>query len=171
MFWRSQSRGARAPSHKSSGPPTLRSNVVRWQANFSGGTLGGVPSFIEPEAGAGDVDEGEVVAGSFVVARSDGAKAFEVVEEDLDEVAEPVELSDEAVLARALRHRVDDRTHTLGTDGLQEVIRVIAAVADESLATGVSEQLVGSRYFVALARRERDVERPALGVDDGVELG
>jgi hypothetical protein len=117
------------------------------------------------------VDEGEVVAGSLVVARSDGAKAFEIVEEDLDEVAQGVELSNEAVLAGPLRHGVDDRTHPLGTDGLEKVIRVVAAVADERLATGVSEQLVGSRYFVALARRECNVERPALGVDDGVELG
>jgi hypothetical protein len=51
------------------------------------------------------------------------------------------------------------------------VIRVVAAVADERLAAGVSKQLVGSGYFMALARRERDVDRAALGVDDGVELG
>jgi hypothetical protein len=35
----------------------------------------------------------------------------------------------------------------------------------------VAKQLLGDDHFVALPRRERDVDRAAVGVDNGVELG
>ena len=55
--------------------------------------------------------------------------------------------------------------------GVDELVGVVARVADEGLTASVVEQLLGGDHFVALARRERDVDRAAFGVDDGVELG
>ena len=49
-------------------------------------------------------------------------------------------------------------------------IRVVASIADERAAASVGEQFVGNDHFVPLPRRERDVERAAFDVDDGVEL-
>ncbi len=66
---------------------------------------------------------------------------------------------------------MDDGPHAFVADRLQEAIRVVAGIANERFAASVSKQLVGGDYFVPLPRRERDVEGPALGVDDGVELG
>jgi len=54
------------------------------------------------------------------------------------------------------------------TDAIGKIIS--GTVSDEHLAVRVGQELVGRDHFVALARRERDVERAALGVDDGVEL-
>jgi hypothetical protein len=54
---------------------------------------------------------------------------------------------------------------------LDELVGVVACVADEGLASGVAKQLLGGDHFVAVPRRERDVDRAALGVDDGMELG
>ena len=66
---------------------------------------------------------------------------------------------------------VDDRLHSLGSNGLSERVRVVAGVADECLAASVREKLVGGDHLVPLAGRERDVDRPRFRVDDGVELG
>ena len=52
-----------------------------------------------------------------------------------------------------------------------EVIGVVAGVTDERVALRVIEQLEGRNHFVALSRRQRDVERPRFRVDDRVDLG
>ena len=53
---------------------------------------------------------------------------------------------------------------------LAEAVRVVTGVRDECLAPGVGKELVGNDHFVPLPRRERDVDRAAFGIDDGVEL-
>ena len=65
---------------------------------------------------------------------------------------------------------MNDRLHALAPDGLAEVVRVVAGVADEGLAASVLKQLAGGDHFVPLPLRERDVERAGFGVDEGVEL-
>jgi hypothetical protein len=55
--------------------------------------------------------------------------------------------------------------------GLTETVRVVTGICDERLAVGVGKELIGHHHFVPLPRRERDVDRPTFGVDDGVELG
>jgi hypothetical protein len=55
--------------------------------------------------------------------------------------------------------------------GVKEVVRVVASIAEEGLASGMGKQLLGGGHFVVVPRRERDVDRTALGVDNGVELG
>ena len=51
-----------------------------------------------------------------------------------------------------------------------EGVRIVAGVADQRFAICLREQLFGDRHLVPLARRQRDVERAALRVDDGMEL-
>jgi hypothetical protein len=53
---------------------------------------------------------------------------------------------------------------------LHEGVRIVAGVADQRFAICLREQLLGDRHLVPLARRQRDVERAALRVDDGMEL-
>ena len=103
--------------------------------------------------------------------RRDGSKAFEVVEEDFDEVALAIELSSEPRFDVALGLRVNDGLHSPIADGLKKAIRVVSGVTDERFASGVFEQLIGCHHFVPLPRRERDVDGPPLRVDDGVEFG
>ncbi len=62
------------------------------------------------------------------------------------------------------------RLHSPAPHGGAKSVRVVTRIRDHRLAVSLREQLVGHHHFVALARREREVERAALGVDDGVEL-
>jgi len=117
------------------------------------------------------VDQREIVARGLVVAGRDGAKPLQVVKEDLDEIALAIELANEAMFDFSLGLRVDDGLHAARADGSDELVRVVTGVADESFPTSVEEQLLGGDHLMALPRRERDVDRAAFGVDDGVEFG
>ena len=102
------------------------------------------------------MNEGEVVARGLVVPGRDGAEALESVKEDFHEVA--------------LGLGVDYRPHAARANCQPERIRVVACVADERASAGVSQQLSGGDQLVALAGSQRDVDRPRLRVDDGVEF-
>ena len=66
---------------------------------------------------------------------------------------------------------MDDGFHPASEDSLQESVRIVAGITDEVSAASVREQLLGGYLFVALAGRQRDVDRARFRVDDGVELG
>ncbi len=53
----------------------------------------------EPEPGAHDLNEREVVTGGFLVPCSNGSEAFQIVEEDFDEIPLSLELPHEGKLA------------------------------------------------------------------------
>ena len=63
---------------------------------------------------------------------------------------------------------MNDRSHALAAHRPYEVIRVVAGIANQSLAMRVRKQLLGGYQLVPLARRQRDIERTRFGVDDGV---
>jgi hypothetical protein len=54
---------------------------------------------------------------------------------------------------------------------LTEVIRIVPAIANEGFAARVLEKIKRHYHFVPVPRRERDVDRTPLGIDDCVELG
>ena len=114
------------------------------------------------------MDECEIVARSLLVARGDGAKSFESVEKDLDQVALPIERAVEPMLLLPLGLRMNDGFHASLANRPHEVVRVVAGIANQSLAMCVGKQLLGGNHLVPLARRQRDVERTCFRVDDGV---
>lgn len=116
--------------------------------------------------------DGEVVASGFVVAGRHGAQALEVMEEDFDPEACSVKAFVEPAAVPLPRGiAADDYAHAAAPNVVYELVGVVAAVADESFALGVGEQLAGNAHFVAVALGERDVERPRLGVDDNMDFG
>jgi len=117
------------------------------------------------------VNEREEIARSLLVARGDGAKALQGMEEGFDEVALAIEPSNESGFDLALGLGMDDGLHAACAHRREEIVGVVPSVADESLASRVREEFLCGDHLVALPRRERDVDRTALGVDDGVEFG
>jgi hypothetical protein len=93
------------------------------------------------------------------------------VEANLDEVANPIELAIKRQRSLALGLRVNDSLDASRLDLLAELVRVVTGIADESAAVSVVEELSSGHHLVALARRQRDVERPAFRVDDRVDFG
>jgi hypothetical protein len=80
------------------------------------------------------VDQGEVVPGGLLEARGDGAKALQVVKEDLDSVATSVAASVEARLTLSGRIGVDDRFE-LTSLGWDYVVRFRGYVLVEHAGT------------------------------------
>ncbi len=117
------------------------------------------------------MDEREVVASSLLESGRDGAEALERVEEAFDAVALSIELPIQPVLHEPLRLRVDDGLHPSVAHGLNEAVGIVAGVADERFSSRVREEHVGGDHLVAVALRERDVDRTTFGVGDGVEFG
>jgi len=64
----------------------------------------------------------------------------------------------------------DDCAHATSSHRATNGVGVVAAIRDHGLALCMFEKLFGDGRLVLLARRDLDVERAALRVDDGVEL-
>lgn len=93
------------------------------------------------------------------------------MEEQLDEVALPVELAVLGDGACPLWLRADDRLDAACLKLRAELVRVVSGIADQRVAAGVVEELRRRDQFVALAWCQRDVERPPFRVDDRVDFG
>ena len=79
----------------------------------------------------------EVVPRCFVVASGEASKALEVMEEDLDEVALPIEPAVEATLSLSCRIAADHRLDAFASECFDDSVGVIARVRNEGLALGV----------------------------------
>ena len=108
--------------------------------------------------------------GRLLIARRDRPKAFDAVNEQLDVVADAVELAIESALALATGIAVDNRLHAVGTHDFDDPIGIVGCVGDERATARMRDQRIRHRGIVLLARGQRDVDRPALGIDEGMEL-
>src|SRR5208283_2437388 len=116
------------------------------------------------------MDEGEEVAGGFLIAGGQSTEAFESMEEMLDQVAKRVQLSVLGESSRPVHLGADDGPHAEHPDQVAEPVRVVPTVADDGLTDGVEEQLVGLGHLVALARGQLDVSGPPLEVDESMNF-
>ena len=108
--------------------------------------------------------------GRFLVARRDRAKAFDPVDEHLDVVADAIELAVEAALDLSARIAVNDRLHPVSAHAVHDPIGIVSSVGDKCATSRTRDQHLGHRGVMLLAGGQRDVDRPALGIDKGVEL-
>jgi hypothetical protein len=92
------------------------------------------------------------------------------VKEQLDEIALAVELAVDASLLGSVLARRNDSLDLAEFQLLQNGVRVVAAVAEASFACDEVDELVCDSAVVLLAWRDDDLERPALQIDDGVNL-
>ncbi len=92
------------------------------------------------------------------------------MEEQLDEVALPVELAVEAALRGSLLAWRNDGFDLAERQLLKQCVRVVAAVAQAGFASDEVDELVGDGAFVLLPWSDQDLQWPALQIDDGVNL-
>ena len=116
------------------------------------------------------MDESEIVSSGLLVASCDRSKSLEAMDEDLDVVPDAVELTIEASLVLSGWIAVDDGLHSACVHGRNNTICIVSGVGNERAASRVRNQLLSHHRIVDLARRERDLDRAALGVDEGMEL-
>jgi hypothetical protein len=111
------------------------------------------------------------VASVLLESSGDCSESFDVVEVDLDEIPLSVGLAVQSRLLAPSWMSADDRLHSALPYSSNDVVRVVSSVTDECAPLCVFlDNERGYRGFMLLARREFDVERTPLGVDERVEF-
>ena len=117
------------------------------------------------------MDGGEEIALGLVVARGDGAKVLEFVEEALDEIAFAVE--HEVALAQDLaiglwgNHGGDLAL----AESVDQRISVVSLVADQGLRIGAIDQRLGASQIVGLSWRQHQLDGVAKSIDKRMDFG
>ena len=117
------------------------------------------------------MNDGEVALRRLLVAGRDGAKASEAIEEDLHARALAVELLVElelVVLAGLVG--ADDWLHLVRAHLIDQLIRVVARVAEKGLAACVFQQVECGGALVPMPRRQGEEVWIAFRVYKSVDL-
>ena len=127
-------------------------------------------SLVEPQDLSDQQNASEKRVGELVVACGDAAILLKGVEEALDEIALAVEgeVGLSGFLAVSFRGN-DGRDPTL-LELLDEGVRVISLVADEGVRLDLVEKRRSLSDVGRLPRRQRQRDRVAECIDDGVDL-
>jgi len=119
-----------------------------------------------------ELEHGQEVGGVFFIARGDPSEVFDPIEEALDAVTGSVEHGTEGGLPATMGHRRDVGRGTGGFDLAAQPIGVIGlAGEDDGALAQMAEQLGGGRTVARLARRQRQFDRQAAGIGQGVDFG
>ena len=127
-------------------------------------------SSVEPEQYANQGHGGKERVGELVVAGCDGAILFELAEKPLDEIAFAIE----GKIGIARRDPIglgwNDRHDASALELLDQGIGIIGLVGQEGLGLDLVEQRRGLADIGRLSRRERQGDRIAERIDDGMDL-
>jgi hypothetical protein len=96
---------------------------------------------------------------------------LDLVEEAFDEVALAIEGEVGFAWLLAVRLRRNDGRDLSLSECVDERVRVVALVGDQRVGLEVFEQRLGLRDVGGLSGRERQRDRIAECIDDGVDLG
>ena len=92
------------------------------------------------------------------------------MDEQLDIVSDAVELPVQSPLPLARRVAMDDGLHAFFPYCSNDSVGVVPSVGYERTTSRVSNEVLRHHRVMHVARSQRDVDRPPLGVDKGVEL-
>lgn len=127
-------------------------------------------SSFEPSEGAGQVDGGEEISGGLLVACRDGSEMLEDVEKSFDQVALAIEGEITRARDLAIRFRRDDGGDGAQFEGLDQGVRIIPLVGEESFGFDLLDQGVGFLDIVNLAAGQTDRQRVAQRIDNGMDF-
>jgi len=125
---------------------------------------------VKPDGRGCEVKRSQVVGCGFLEARGEGTESLELVEEDLNLVALGVGLFVESRFTLTGGIGTNDRLHLAASHRAANRVGVVACIGDHRLTLRVVEELFGERGFVLLTRRDLDVERPPVRVDDCMDF-
>ena len=128
-------------------------------------------SSVEQDDSAGELDAGEEISGEFVVARGDGPKVLEFVEEALDEIAFAIEREIASSRGLAVGLWGNHRGDLAPVERVDQRISVVSLVADQGLRIGAIDQRLRASQIVGLPWREHHIDRIAERIDQDVDFG
>ena len=128
-------------------------------------------SSIKPNGDRGQIDCGEEVSGTFVVARGDGSELLELAEEIFDEMPSFVEFFIILTRRRAVALRRDDGDLIGGGKRFDHAgIGIERLVGDHDVGDDQRQKRVSTRQVMRLSRGEQEPDRVAERVDQRVDL-
>ena len=127
-------------------------------------------SSFKPSQRADQVKSGEIVAGSLFITGGDAAKVLDGIEETLDEIALAVERKIAVPFELAIRFRRDHRFDGAHFQALDEVVAVVALVAEEGCGLDLSRERFCLCDVVCLSSSQAESEGISQGVDDGMDF-
>lgn len=114
---------------------------------------------------------GEKISGEFVVARGDGAKVLEFIEETLDEIALAIEhkVASPRDLSGGLWR--DHRGDLSLCESVEQCIGIVSLVAEQGLWIGPFEQRLCASQIMGLPGREPHIDGIAERIDQDMDFG
>ena len=125
----------------------------------------------EQDCDGGELDEALVVGQEFVVSGGDTAELLQLVEEALDEVAFLVEGLIVRPSLLSVRFGRNDQFRSGVSDGLVQVVGVVALIGDHGFRLEASDQLVAAGGIMALTWSEQQAHRVAKRIRGGMDFG
>ncbi len=117
------------------------------------------------------MDEGEECCAELVVSGSDAPELLELIEEPLDQITLTVELFAERIQRLSIGFVWDVGCRSLRFDLGADPIGIVTLVGKHNgSAFEILQQIGSSGRIVVLARRDQEVERPALFVDERMDF-
>ena len=116
------------------------------------------------------MQSGEKIARGLLVARRDGSKMFDYIEETLDEIAFAVEREIAIAFEAAIGFGRDDYLDPARRQAIDEAIGVISFVGEQGFGLDKRRERLGLADVVHLPARETERQRIAQGVDDDMDF-
>jgi hypothetical protein len=126
---------------------------------------------VEQDDSASELNRGEKISGEFVVARGDGAKVLEFIEEALDEIALAIERKVASPRDLSVGLRRDHRGDLSLCESIEQCIGIVSLVAEQGLRVGPFEQRLCASQIMGLAGREHHVDGIAERIDQDMDFG
>ena len=128
-------------------------------------------SSVEQDHSAGELDAGEEISGEFVVARGDGTKVLEFIEEALDEVALAIEREIATARRLAVGSWRNHRRDVAPSERIDKWVSVEGLVAKHRPRIDGVEQRLRASQIVGLSGREHHFDGVAERIDQNMDFG
>ncbi len=127
-------------------------------------------SSFKPSQRADQVKSSEIVAGRLFITGCDAAKVLDGIEESLDEIALAIKRKIAIPFDLAVSFRRDHRFDGAHFQALDEVVAVVALVAEKRCGLDLSRECLCLRDVMRLSSSQAEREGISQGVDDDMDF-
>jgi hypothetical protein len=117
------------------------------------------------------LNSGEEIPCEFVIARGDGSKVLEFIEEALDKVTLAIEREIASARELSVGLRRDHRGDSAPVERVDQRIGIISLISEQGAWIGGLDQRLRASQIMDLPGRERHIDRIAERIDQDMNFG